>query len=200
MTSKTTNKFSPEVRERAVRMVLDHEAEHASRMGDDLLDRGEDRLHRGRRCDDWVRQAERSQGLRAGPTMDERERIKALERENRELAPGQRDPAQGERVFCPGGARPPVQAMIAFIDDHRGAYGVEPICRVLPIAPSTYHAHAARRGDPDQAVGAGQARRRLEGRDPARLRGELPGLWRAQGLAAAEARGPMMSPAARWPG
>ena len=38
--------------------------------------------------------------------------------------------------------------MIAFIDDHRKAYGVEPICRVLPIAPSTYHAHAARRADP----------------------------------------------------
>ena len=38
--------------------------------------------------------------------------------------------------------------MIAFIDDHRDVYGVEPICRVLPIAPSTYHAHAARRTDP----------------------------------------------------
>ena len=38
--------------------------------------------------------------------------------------------------------------MIAFIDDHRQAYGVEPICKVLPIAPSTYHAHAARRADP----------------------------------------------------
>ena len=38
--------------------------------------------------------------------------------------------------------------MIAVIDDHRGAYGVEPICRVLPIAPSTDHAHAARRADP----------------------------------------------------
>ncbi|OAH37852.1 transposase [Methylorubrum populi] len=38
--------------------------------------------------------------------------------------------------------------MIAFIDDHREAYGVEPICKVLPIAPSTYHAHAARRADP----------------------------------------------------
>ena len=38
--------------------------------------------------------------------------------------------------------------MIGFIDDHRGAYGVEPICKVLPIAPSTYHAHAARRADP----------------------------------------------------
>ena len=38
--------------------------------------------------------------------------------------------------------------MIAFIDEHREAYGVEPICRVLPIAPSTYRAHAARRADP----------------------------------------------------
>ena len=41
--------------------------------------------------------------------------------------------------------------MIAFIDDHRGAYGVEPICKVLPIAPSTYHAHAACRADPKRA-------------------------------------------------
>jgi hypothetical protein len=40
--------------------------------------------------------------------------------------------------------------MIAFIDDHRGAYGVEPICRVLPIAPSTYHAHVAKRVDPSR--------------------------------------------------
>jgi hypothetical protein len=38
--------------------------------------------------------------------------------------------------------------MIAFIDDHRAAYGVEPICRVLPTAPSTYHAHVASRVDP----------------------------------------------------
>jgi len=40
--------------------------------------------------------------------------------------------------------------MIAFIDDHRGAHGVEPICRVLPIAPSTYHDDVARRRDPDR--------------------------------------------------
>ena len=38
--------------------------------------------------------------------------------------------------------------MIAFIDDHRGTYGIEPMCRVLPIAPSTYHGHVARRVDP----------------------------------------------------
>ena len=40
--------------------------------------------------------------------------------------------------------------MIAFIDDHRQAHGVEPICRVLPIAPSTYHAHVAKRVDPSR--------------------------------------------------
>ena len=41
--------------------------------------------------------------------------------------------------------------MITFIDEHRAVYGVEPICTVLPIAPSTYHAHGARRADPSKA-------------------------------------------------
>jgi len=41
--------------------------------------------------------------------------------------------------------------MIAFIDAHRAVHGVEPICRVLPIAPSTYHAHVARKADPSKA-------------------------------------------------
>jgi putative transposase len=40
--------------------------------------------------------------------------------------------------------------MIAFIDDHREVHGVEPICKVLPIAPSTYHAHVAKRVDPER--------------------------------------------------
>lgn len=40
--------------------------------------------------------------------------------------------------------------MIAFIDEHRDVYGVEPICRLLPIAPSTYYRHAGRRSDPEQ--------------------------------------------------
>ena len=51
-------------------------------------------------------------------------------------------------MFCAGGARPPVQAVIAFIDDHREAHGVEPICKVLPITPSTCHARVAARRDP----------------------------------------------------
>jgi len=41
--------------------------------------------------------------------------------------------------------------MIGFIDDNRAAYGVEPICKVLPIAPSTYHARVAQRADPAKA-------------------------------------------------
>ena len=77
--------------------------------------------------------------------------------------------------------------MIAFIDDHRGAYGVEPICKVLPIAPSTYHAHVAKRVDAS-AIGPREARRRAEDRNSSGLRGELRGLWRAQGLAAIAAR------------
>jgi len=40
--------------------------------------------------------------------------------------------------------------MVQFIDDHRAEYGVEPICAVLPIAPSTYHAHKARAADPSR--------------------------------------------------
>jgi len=64
------------------------------------------------------------------------------------VAPGERDSAQSQRIFCPGGARPPTQALIAFINEHRDIYGVEPICRVLPIAPSTHRLHAARQRDP----------------------------------------------------
>ena len=80
-----------------------------------------------------------------------RQKLAALETRELRASAGQRHPAQGERVFCPGGARPPVQAMIAFIDDHRQvAHGVEPIRRVLPIALSTYHAHVAKRVDPSR--------------------------------------------------
>ena len=46
--------------------------------------------------------------------------------------------------------------MKAFIDEHREVYGVEPICRVLPIAPSTYYEHAARKADPDRRPARGR--------------------------------------------
>ena len=79
---------------------------------------------------EWVKRAEVDNGKRAGVPTEMAEKLKALERENRELRPGRWNSTQGVSVFCPGGARPPSEAMIAFIDDHRKAYGVEPICRV----------------------------------------------------------------------
>ena len=53
------------------------------------------------------------------------------------IAHGQRDPEEGVGLFCQSGARPTVPQMIDLIKTHREACGVEPVCRVLPIAPST---------------------------------------------------------------
>ena len=81
---KTSPRYSPEVRERAVRMVLEQTKEHASQWAaiESIAAKigcVPQTLH------EWVRKAERDQGLRPGLTTDERERMKALERENREL-------------------------------------------------------------------------------------------------------------------
>jgi transposase len=77
-------KYSPELRERAVRMVFDHTAEHPSqwaaiRSVGEKLGCSVEALRR------WVRQAERDAGQRSGLTTDERQRLKQLERENFEL-------------------------------------------------------------------------------------------------------------------
>ena len=126
----------------------------------------------------WVRQAERDRGQAPGIDDDERERLKELERENPGAEAGQRDSAQGVGVFRAGGARPPTEVMIAFIDDHRASYGVEPICALLPIAPSTYYAHQRAGADPGAALGARRSATTRCGRDPARLDGELRGVRR----------------------
>jgi hypothetical protein len=56
-------------------------------------------------------------------------KLKALEREDWELRQPNEILRKASAYFCPGGARPPTQAMIAFIDDRRAANGVEPISR-----------------------------------------------------------------------
>ena len=81
---RTSPKFSAEVRERAVRMVIEHRGDHASQWAAIVSIAAKigctaQTLH------NWIAQAERDRGLRAGSTTDERERMKALERENREL-------------------------------------------------------------------------------------------------------------------
>ncbi|MFC7091853.1 IS3 family transposase, partial [Halomonas salifodinae] len=144
------NRYSPEVRQRAVRMVFDHEADYPSQWA--AIGAIAPKIGcTAESLRNWVRQAERDAGRREGTTTSERERIKALERENRELKRANEILRKASAYFCPGGARPPQQVMIDFIDDHRASYGVEPICRVLPIAPSTYYAHKTREAQPSSA-------------------------------------------------
>jgi transposase len=78
------SKFSPEVRERAVRMVFDHTPEHVSQWAA-IRSVGEKLGIRTESLRRWVRQAERDRGERQGLTTDERQRLKQLERENFEL-------------------------------------------------------------------------------------------------------------------
>ena len=82
--SKTTNKFSPEVRARAVRMILDHEGDYPSRWSavvsvSDKIGCAPQTLH------EWVKKVEVDSGKRAGVPTDTADKLKALEREVREL-------------------------------------------------------------------------------------------------------------------
>ncbi len=78
------SRYSPEVRERAVRMVREHEDEHASQWA--AIESISAKIGcTAETLRKWVRRAERDRGLRAGVSSDERERLKVLERENREL-------------------------------------------------------------------------------------------------------------------
>ena len=82
--SKTTNKFSPEVRERAVRLVFDNEGQHASRW-QAVMSISAKIGCTPQTLNDWVKKAEVESGKRAGVPANMAERMKALERENREL-------------------------------------------------------------------------------------------------------------------
>jgi hypothetical protein len=108
---------------------------------------------------DWAKKAEVESGKRAGVSSEMVETMKALERELR-LANGI---LRGVSVFCDGGAGPPAEVMVGFIDAHRDAHGVEPLCprhgisdqwrshgSMRPIASSPFCDHRAKRADPSR--------------------------------------------------
>ena len=80
----TPRRFSPEVRERAVRMVREHESEHDSQWAAIRSIAGKVGCS-AEALRSWVRQSERDEGRRPGLTTEEKQRLKELERENREL-------------------------------------------------------------------------------------------------------------------
>ena len=82
--SKTTNKYSPEVRERAVRMVLGNHGQHDSRWSA-ILSISAKIGCAPQTLNEWVKKAEVDRGERAGVTTEMADRLRALERENREL-------------------------------------------------------------------------------------------------------------------
>jgi transposase-like protein len=84
MASKTTNRFSPEVRARAVRLVLEHEQDHPSRWA--AISSVAAKIGcTAQSLNEWVKKAEVNSGVRGGVPTELADRLKALERENREL-------------------------------------------------------------------------------------------------------------------
>ncbi|XOY55986.1 MAG: IS3 family transposase [Rhodobacterales bacterium] len=147
---KTSKPYSPEFRDRAVRLAMEHREEYRSEAA--LLTAIASKL--GCSPDSlrvWVRQAQRDGGERPGQTSAEKARIKELEREVRELRQANEILKKASAYFCPGGARPPVSQVTAFIEEHRGQFGVEPMCKMLQIAQSTYYERRAIARDPDRA-------------------------------------------------
>lgn len=115
---KKSTTFSPEVRERAVRLVQEHRQDYQSlwaavqsiapKIGSNTSTLLE-----------WVKRSEVDTGVRAGVTTDERERMKALEPENRELRRANEILRTASAFFRPGGDRPPNKEVTACIDAHR---------------------------------------------------------------------------------
>ncbi|WP_375140804.1 IS3 family transposase [Inhella proteolytica] len=140
-------KSPPELRERAVRMAREHRGEYPSKWACIESIAGKVGCT-AQTLDNWVKQDERDSGQREGMTTAEAQRIKDLERENRELRKANEILKLASAFFAPGGARPPHQVLKSFVDHHRQQFGVESICRTLQIAPSAYRRHAARQRNP----------------------------------------------------
>jgi transposase len=158
--SNRAKRFSTEVRARAVRMIFEHEHEYANQSAAIMaiapkIGCFRDTLRR------WVKQSDIDNGRKDGQTCDERAHIKAMEREIRELRQANEILRKASAYFAPtlthasmccraAGRSSPAPsnddclhplpgsryAVSMRGEDHRDGLGVEPVCKVLPIAQS----------------------------------------------------------------
>nr|WP_164997625.1 IS3 family transposase [Escherichia coli] len=148
MTKNT--RFSPEVRQRAVLMVLESQSEYDSQWAT-ICSIAPKIGCTPETLRVWVRQHERDTGGGdGGLTTAERQRLKELERENRELRRSNDILRQASAYFGEGGVRPPLEKMMPLLDKLREQYGVGPLCSELHIAPSTYYHCQQQRHHPDK--------------------------------------------------
>ncbi|HBP3876166.1 TPA: IS3 family transposase [Escherichia coli] len=148
MTKNT--RFSPEVRQRAIRMVLESQGEYDSQWAA-ICSIAPKIGCTPETLRVWVRQHERDTGGGdGGLTTAERQRLKELERENRELRRSNDILRQASAYFGEGGVRPPLEKMMPLLDKLREQYGVGPLCSELHIAPSTYYHCQQQRHHPDK--------------------------------------------------
>ncbi|EPB9315266.1 IS3 family transposase, partial [Escherichia coli] len=143
-------RFSPEVRQRAVRMVLESQGEYDSQWAT-ICSIAPKIGCTPETLRVWVRQHERDTGGGdGGLTTAERQRLKELERENRELRRSNDILRQASAYFGEGGVRPPLEKVMPLLDKLRKLYGVGPVCSELHIAPSTYYHCQQQRHHPDK--------------------------------------------------
>nr|WP_193767868.1 IS3 family transposase [Escherichia coli] len=148
MTKNT--RFSPEVRQRAIRMVLESQDEYDSQWAA-ICSIAPKIGCTPETLRVWVRQHERDTGSGdGGLTTAERQRLKELERENRELRRSNDILRQASAYFGEGGVRPPLEKIMPLLDKLREQYGVGPVCSELHIAPSTYYHCQQQRHHPDK--------------------------------------------------
>ncbi len=113
-TKKPVKPYPTELRERAVRMVKEHAGDRASEWAT-IRSIAEKAGCSPETLRLWVRQAERDRGERGLPVHGRADAAQGAGARGPGVAPGARDPSQGERVFCGGGARLPVEAMIEYV-------------------------------------------------------------------------------------
>ncbi|MFZ7793665.1 IS3 family transposase [Acinetobacter lwoffii] len=134
----TKLKYTPEIRERAVQLLIESEKDYPSTWAAitaiaPKIGCTPETLRA------WHQKHLDQQNPIKVQQISDQERIKQLERENKELQRANEILRKAAAFFALGGARPPTQIMVDFIHNNKDLYGVDAICRILPIAASTYY-------------------------------------------------------------